>query len=135
MTSDVKKINEALENMKIGGEFIEMMEKIDVHKICLMDNSIEALKVENNRINRDLEGHRKELEKIRMKNSYLETLQPEHFPHMKVKREEIEQIVVDCLANNAYLKRMQTIELKFADIDNCLIQISNLDRKVNKLSK
>lgn len=45
ITRDVKKINEALENMKIGGDFIEMMEKIDVHKICLMDNSIEALKV------------------------------------------------------------------------------------------
>jgi hypothetical protein len=38
--------------MKIGGEFIEMMQQIDVHKICLMDNSIEALKVENGRSNK-----------------------------------------------------------------------------------
>ena len=36
-----------------------MMEKIDVHKICLMDNSIESLKLENNRISKELETCKK----------------------------------------------------------------------------
>lgn len=56
---DIKRMNEALNNMKIGGEFIEMMEKIDVHKICMMENSIEALKGEIGRIAKDLEMSRK----------------------------------------------------------------------------
>ena len=70
-----------------------------------------------------------------MKNTYLETLQPDQFSHMKVKREEVEKIVAECLASNDYLKKIQAVELKFADIDNCNLQVSNLDRKVNKLSK
>ena len=36
-----------------------MLEKINPHKICEMDNSIEALKVENNRVMRELEATRK----------------------------------------------------------------------------
>ena len=68
---DVKRLDETLGNMKIGGEYIEMMQKIDVHKICLMDNSIEALKSENDRVNRELEILKKEMERIRMKNSLL----------------------------------------------------------------
>jgi hypothetical protein len=34
-----------------------------------------------------MDSLRREVEKIRMKNSYLETLQPDQFPQMKIKRE------------------------------------------------
>ena len=45
-------MNEVLKNLKIGDDFQKMLEKIDPHKICELDNRVDDLTLENEKLNK-----------------------------------------------------------------------------------
>ena len=60
-------MNEVLKNMKIGDDFQKMIEKMDPHKICALDEMIEDLQVQQEKQSKNLDLARKEIERIRSK--------------------------------------------------------------------
>ena len=52
-------MNEILKNLKIGDDFQKMLERMDPHKICLLEDSINDLRIEQERIDKTVELARK----------------------------------------------------------------------------
>jgi|JI6StandDraft_1071083.scaffolds.fasta_scaffold14230_4 hypothetical protein len=97
-----------------------MIEQLDPHKICEMEGQIETLLFTDARLEKEMDTLKKELDKLRSKNSFVASLQPSESGRPattggKMRREDVEDAVNECLSNNHYLKKIPSIESTVAD--------------------
>lgn len=52
-----------------------MIEKLDPHKICQMDGQIDSLLLADDRLEKDMDMLKKEIDKLRSKNSFVASMQ------------------------------------------------------------
>lgn len=113
-----------------------MIEKLDPHKICQMDGQIESLLLADDRLEKDIDMVKKELDKVRSKNSFAASMQVvPGASASKPKRDEIEEIVVETLNNNMYIRKMQQMEATVADFRLNSDQLMALEKRVSKMQK
>lgn len=117
-----------------------MIEQLDPHKICQMDGQIETLLFTDARLEKEMDAIRKEIDKLRSKNSFVASMQPSENGRPvttggKVRREDIEDAVNECLSSNLYLKKIPSIESTVADFRLSGEQLISLEKRLSRMQK
>lgn len=54
-----------INNLKMSDDFMKLLEKLDPHKICEIDNTLAELAAKDKKIERELDSVKKFVEKLR----------------------------------------------------------------------
>lgn len=116
-----------------------MIEQLDPHKICQMDGQIDSLLFTDARLEKEMDSLKKEMDKLRSKNSFVASLQPTESGKVaspgKMRKEDIEDVVNECLVNNHYMKKIPTLESTVADFRLSGEQIASLEKRLSRMQK
>ena len=69
-------MNEVLKNLKIGDSFQEMLEKMDPHKICELDEDIKGIHINEVKTAKDFETLKRQVDQLRSKNEFVGLITP-----------------------------------------------------------
>lgn len=124
-----------LKNLKIGDDFQKMLEKMDPHKICELDNRVDDLTQENVKLNKYFELLKREMERVRSKTEFCNILTPNAGSADKLSREDIQEIIHDYFVNNMFAKKIQTLESQLLEVKAFPEMVNDLNKKVARMQK
>lgn len=102
-------MSKLVSNLKISDDFQKLMQNLDPHKICEIDNTLTNLAERDLKIEKELEAMKRYQEKLKEKVEICNMLNPTD-QKAKLDKEEISKIFNELVAGNSTFKKVQTFE-------------------------
>ena len=127
-------MNKLVSNLKISDDFQKLMQNLDPHKICEIDNTLNNLAERDLKIEKELDAMKRYQEKLKEKVEICNMLSPTD-QKTKMDKEEVSRIFSELVAANPTFKKIQTFESQLYEFRSYGEMINEINKKIAKIQK